>query len=83
MPEKFALKQLQKLYETILSFELDKRNFIKKNQSMDVPIKLDKKICRLLEKVHFYLRLITKNIKNEFQKKSFLNCNYSLSSSSL
>ena len=43
LPEKFTMRQLQKLYEAILDKELDKRNFIKKMQSIDVLIKLDEK----------------------------------------
>ncbi|TRX22263.1 NUDIX hydrolase [Flavobacterium franklandianum] len=43
LPEKFTMRQLQKLYEAILSKELDKRNFISKINSLDVLIKLDEK----------------------------------------
>lgn len=43
LPEKFTMKQLQKLYEAILDKELDKRNFINKIKSMDILIKLDEK----------------------------------------
>lgn len=43
LPEKFTMKQLQKLYESILDKELDKRNFISKVNSLDVLIKLDEK----------------------------------------
>ena len=35
-PRKFTLSELQKLYETILERELDKRNFRKKIQKMDI-----------------------------------------------
>lgn len=35
LPEKFSLRQLQNLYETILGVEIDKRNFRKKLFSMD------------------------------------------------
>lgn len=41
LPEKFTLTQLQKLYETILERELDKRNFRKKILSMDLLVELD------------------------------------------
>jgi 8-oxo-dGTP diphosphatase len=41
LPEKFTLTQLQKLYETILERELDKRNFRKKILAMDLLIELD------------------------------------------
>ncbi|MDX2255392.1 MAG: NUDIX domain-containing protein [Pseudanabaenaceae cyanobacterium bins.39] len=38
LPKKFTLTQLQKLYETVLARELDKRNFRKKILSMDLLI---------------------------------------------
>jgi len=41
LPQKFTLTQLQKLYESILGVELDKRNFRKKMLSMDLIVKLD------------------------------------------
>ncbi|AUS04529.1 NUDIX hydrolase [Pseudotamlana carrageenivorans] len=43
LPEKFTMRQLQKLYEAILNKELDKRNFVNKINSMDVLIKLKEK----------------------------------------
>jgi 8-oxo-dGTP diphosphatase len=36
LPQKFTLTQLQKLYETVLARDLDKRNFRKKLLSMDL-----------------------------------------------
>lgn len=41
LPEKFALSQLQHLYELILEKQLDKRNFRKKILSMEVLVDLD------------------------------------------
>jgi len=41
LPTKFSLTQLQRLYETILGQNLDKRNFRKKILSMDLLIALD------------------------------------------
>lgn len=41
LPTKFALRQLQHLYEVILDRCLDKRNFRKKILSMDVLVELD------------------------------------------
>ncbi|MFM7887779.1 MAG: NUDIX hydrolase [Pseudanabaena sp.] len=38
LPKKFTLTQLQKLYETVLARDLDKRNFRKKLLSMDLLI---------------------------------------------
>jgi ADP-ribose pyrophosphatase YjhB (NUDIX family) len=43
LPEKFTMRQLQKLYEAILSKKLDKRNFISKINSLDILIKLEEK----------------------------------------
>lgn len=43
LPEKFTMKQLQRLYEMIFDEELDKRNFINKINSLDILIKLDEK----------------------------------------
>jgi len=43
LPEKFTMRQLQKLYEAILGREIDKRNFINKIKSMDILVKLDEK----------------------------------------
>jgi 8-oxo-dGTP diphosphatase len=36
LPEKFTLTRLQKLYETILGYDLDKRNFRKKILAMEI-----------------------------------------------
>jgi hypothetical protein len=46
LPEKFTMRQLQKLYEAILNKKLDKRNFISKINSMDILIKLEEKDMR-------------------------------------
>lgn len=43
LPPKFTMRQLQKLYESILDEELDKRNFINKINAMDILVKLDEK----------------------------------------
>lgn len=43
LPEKFTMRQLQKLYEAILDKKLDKRNFISKFHSLDILIKFDEK----------------------------------------
>jgi 8-oxo-dGTP diphosphatase len=41
LPRKFTLSQLQRLYETVLERQLDKRNFRKKILSMDLLVELD------------------------------------------
>lgn len=43
LPPKFTLPELQKLYELVLGFPLDKRNFRKKFLSMDLLIDLGEK----------------------------------------
>ena len=43
LPEKFTMRKLQNLYESILDKKLDKRNFVNKILSLDVLIKLDEK----------------------------------------
>lgn len=43
LPPKFTMKQLQKLYESILDEKLDKRNFINKINAMKILVKLDEK----------------------------------------
>ncbi|MBU3822472.1 NUDIX hydrolase [Flavobacteriaceae bacterium XHP0103] len=43
LPEKFTMRQLQKLYEAILDKALDKRNFINKINSLDILVKLNEK----------------------------------------
>lgn len=43
LPEKFTMRQLQKLYEAIFDIKLDKRNFINKIRSLDVIERLDEK----------------------------------------
>lgn len=43
LPKKFTLRQLQSLYEAVLSNEIDKRNFRRKVQSMDFLVPLEEK----------------------------------------
>ena len=43
LPEKFTMRQLQKLYEAIWDTKLDKRNFINKIRSLDIVKRLDEK----------------------------------------
>lgn len=43
LPEKFTMRQLQTLYESILGKPLDKRNFINKFKSLDVLVRLNEK----------------------------------------
>ena len=50
LPEKFTMRQLQKLYEAILDEKLDKRNFVNKINSLDILIKLDEKDMKTSKK---------------------------------
>lgn len=43
LPDKFTMRQLQKLHEAILDTKLDKRNFINKFNSQDILKRLDEK----------------------------------------
>ncbi|WP_111307921.1 NUDIX hydrolase [Confluentibacter sediminis] len=43
LPSKFTMRQLQKLYESILNKKLDKRNFINKINSFGILVRLDEK----------------------------------------
>lgn len=43
LPEKFTMRELQKLYEAIWDTKLDKRNFINKINSLDILEKLEEK----------------------------------------
>ncbi len=54
LPEKFTLPQLQNLYEAIYQTPLDKRNFRKKLNSMDILEKLDEKDKKSSKRGAFY-----------------------------
>src|SRR5690606_9467483 len=43
LPPKFTMRQLQRLYESILNKKLDKRNFINKINSFGILVRLDEK----------------------------------------
>lgn len=57
LPEKFTMRQLQKLYETILNQKLDKRNFHKKMNALDLLIKLEEKDMTSSKKGSFLYKL--------------------------
>lgn len=71
LPEKFTMRQLQKLYEAILSKELDKRNFINKINSLDILIKLDEKDMKSSKKGS-YLYTFDKEKYEEKLKNNFV-----------
>lgn len=54
LPEKFTLPQLQDLYEAIYQTTLDKRNFRKKLNSMDILEKLEEKDRKSSKRGAFY-----------------------------
>ena len=56
LPEKFTMRQLQKLYEAIWNTPLDKRNFINKIHSLDVVERLDEKDMSSSRKGSFLYR---------------------------
>lgn len=43
LPPKFTMRQLQKLYEAIYQEDIDKRNFTKKINKLDILVKLEEK----------------------------------------
>lgn len=53
LPEKFTMRQLQKLYEAILDEKLDKRNFINKINAQDILIKSEEKDMKSSRKGSF------------------------------
>ena len=56
LPDKFTMRQLQTLYESILGVPLDKRNFINKFKSLDVLVKLDETDMTVARKGAFLYR---------------------------
>ncbi|MEP2281107.1 NUDIX domain-containing protein [Maribacter sp.] len=65
LPEKFTMRQLQKMYEAILDIELDKRNFINKFNSFDLLNKLNEKDMSSSKKGAFLFEFD----KDKYQKK--------------
>ncbi len=53
LPQKFTMRQLQKLYEAILDEKLDKRNFINKINAQDILIKSEEKDMKSSRKGSF------------------------------
>ncbi|MBP6556787.1 MAG: NUDIX hydrolase [Flavobacterium sp.] len=50
LAEKFTISELQKLYETILGKQLDRRNFLRKINTIGILIKLDEKKSNVAHK---------------------------------
>lgn len=77
LPEKFTMRQLQKLYEEIFNEELDKRNFAKKVNSFGLLQKLEEKDKGSSRKGSFLYRFdedkYKKNGSNGFHIKQSIN----------
>lgn len=65
LPEKFTMRQLQKMYEAILDTELDKRNFINKFNSFDLLKKTNEKDMSSSKKGAFLFEVD----EDKYQKK--------------
>lgn len=76
LPEKFTMRQLQKLYEEIFGEELDKRNFAKKVNSFGLLKKLAEKDKSSSRKGSFLYKFddekYAENGKNGFQIKQII-----------
>lgn len=68
LPEKFTMRQLQKLYECILGEKLDKRNFINKTKSLDILIKLKEKDMDSSRKGSFLYKFDAKKYKEKVEE---------------
>jgi ADP-ribose pyrophosphatase YjhB (NUDIX family) len=73
LPEKFTMRQLQKLYEAVWSVSLDKRNFINKVHSLDVLQKLDEKDKISSRKGSFLYRFDPRKYDEADRNRSLLN----------
>jgi ADP-ribose pyrophosphatase YjhB (NUDIX family) len=73
LPEKFTMRQLQKLYEAIWNVSLDKRNFINKIRSLDVLQKLDEKDKSSSRKGAFLYRFDANRYDKGDRNRSLLN----------
>src|SRR5690606_27507200 len=56
LPEKFTMRQLQKVYEAIWDIKLDKRNFINKMSSFKFLKKLNQKEKKSSKRGAFYYK---------------------------
>ncbi|RPD91796.1 NUDIX hydrolase [Aureibaculum marinum] len=68
LPEKFTMRQLQNLYESILDCKLDKRNFINKVNQLDILDKLDEKDMTSSRKGSFLYRFNEKKYKEKLEE---------------
>lgn len=70
LPEQFTLPQLQTLYEAIYQTPLDKRNFRKKLNAMDILEKLDIKDKKSSKRGAFLYKFNEKNTTNGLNRVS-------------
>jgi len=68
LPEKFTMRQLQKLYEEILAEPLDKRNFAKKINSSGILMKLQEKDKKSSRKGSFLFKFNPEKYKERKEK---------------
>ena len=68
LPEKFTMRQLQKLYEAILDKKLDKRNFINKFNSLDILVKLDEKDMSMSRKGAYLFQFDEEKYKSKVEE---------------
>ncbi|MFX0555183.1 NUDIX hydrolase [Maribacter sp. CXY002] len=68
LPEKFTMRQLQKLYEVIMDKKLDKRNFINKFNSLDILIKLEEKDMTSSKKGAFLFKFDENKYKRKVEE---------------
>lgn len=68
LPEKFTMRQLQKLYEEILNEKLDKRNFIKKINSLGILRKLQEKDKKSSRKGSYLFKFNAEKYKEKKEK---------------
>lgn len=74
LPEKFTMRQLQKLYEAILDTELDKRNFINKFNSFNLLKKTNEKDMSSSKKGAFLFEVD----EVKYQKKIEEGCSFKI-----
>lgn len=73
LPEKFTMRQVKTLYEAILSEELDKRNFVKKIQSMEILERLDEKDKNSSKKGSYLFRVKKDKYRRKLGKNHEFN----------
>ena len=68
LPQKFTMRQLQKLYEAILNEKLDKRNFIHKINSLGILVKLKEKDMNSSKKGSFLYSFDEEKYKKKIEE---------------